>query len=403
MTTIRAVPEHVPADRVIDFNLYDFPIEGIEIQRSMKQLLDTNPAEVLWTPHNGGHWIAKSPDTVSTVFTDSDHFSSRRIVVEEGERGTPPLLPLQLDPPHHAGYRALLQQALSPKAVGRLGEKARALSIELIEGFKAKGECEFIGSFAQHLPIAIFMGIVDLPEVDRPLLTDLAEIALRGETAEERAGAIGKLAAYGMGKVLERRANPGTDLISAIASAEVDGKMIDNPTLTGMILLLLLGGLDTVASSLGFFAQFLSQNPNHRQALIEDPSLIPNATEELLRRFPIAIQSREVKVDTELGGVKMKAGEMVMLATPMDGLDDRKFVDPLRVDFHRERPGANATFGGGVHRCVGSMLARTELRIFLEEWLQRIPEFSIKPGTQPKVSARAVATLTSLELVWPVK
>lgn len=403
MTTIRAVPEHVPAERVIDFNLYDFPIEGIEIQRSMKQLLDTNPAEVLWTPHNGGHWIAKSPGTVAAAFTDSDHFSSRRIVVEEGERDTPPLLPLQLDPPHHAGYRALLQQALSPKAVGRLGEKARALSIELIEGFKAKGECEFIGSFAQHLPIAIFMGIVDLPEADRPLLTDLAEIALRGETAEERAGAIGKLAAYGMGKVLERRANPGTDLISAIANAEVDGKMIDNPTLTGMILLLLLGGLDTVASSLGFFAQFLAQNPNHRQALIEDPSLIPNATEELLRRFPIAIQSREVKVDTELGGVKMKAGEMVMLATPMDGLDDRKFVDPLRVDFHREKPGANATFGGGVHRCVGSMLARTELRIFLEEWLQRIPEFSIKPGTQPKVSARAVATLTSLELVWPVK
>lgn len=400
--TIGLVPEHVPADRIIDFDLYDFPIEGIEYQRSMKQILQTNPAEVLWSPRNGGHWIAKSPSTVVTVLTDTEHFSSRKIVVEEGDRKTPPLLPLQLDPPHHAAYRALLQQALSPKAVGQLGDKARALSIELIDGFKAKGECEFIGAFAQHLPIAIFMGIVDLPEADRQLLTDLAEIALRGDTAEERTGAIGQLAGYGMGKVLERRANPGNDLISAIAEAEVDGKPIDDATLTGMVLLLLLGGLDTVASSLGFFAQFLARNPDHRRALNDDPSLIPNATEELLRRFPIAIQAREVRADVTLAGVSMKTGDMVMLATPMDGLDDEKFADPLRVDFNRVKPGANSTFGGGVHRCVGSMLARTELRIFLEEWLKRIPEFAIKAGTQPKVSARSVATLTSLELVWPV-
>lgn len=402
-TSILAHPAHVPADRVIDFDLYDFPVAGVEYQRGMKKILESNPAEVLWSPRNGGHWIAKSPQTVATVFTDSKHFSSRRIIVEEVERTTPPLVPLQLDPPHHEGYRALLQQALSPKAVGKLGDKARALSIELIEGFKDKGECEFISAFAQHLPIAIFMGIVDLPEADRPLLTEISEIAMRGETEAERSEAVGKLVVYGMGKVAERRANPGNDLISAITRAEVNGKLIDDATLTGLILLLLLGGLDTVASTMGFIAQFLATHPEHRHALVADPSLIPNATEELLRRFPIATNAREVKADVELGGVLLKAGDMVLVATTMDGLDNSKFPDPLTVDFNRLKPGANSTFGGGVHRCVGSMLARTELRIFLEEWLQRIPDFSIKAGTNPKVSARAVATITSLELVWPVQ
>jgi cytochrome P450 len=397
-----ARPANVPADRVIDLDIYQFPIKGLEIQASLREILNANPAAVLWSPRNGGHWIVKTSETVATVLADSDHFSSRRIIVEAGERDTPPLVPLQLDPPAHAPYRALLQAALSPRAVGQLGERARELSIQLIEGFKPDGQCEFISQFAQHLPIAIFMEIVGLPASDRPLLTGISEIAMRGETAAERNEAAGKLMAYGMGKVAERRANPGNDLISTIAKAEIGGKPIDDFPLTGLILLLLLGGLDTVASTLGFFAQFLATHPEHRRQLIENPDLISNATEELLRRYAIAFLGREVKADVELGGVQLKAGEMVLIPSMMDGLDEHKFADPLTVDFNREKPGANSTFGGGVHRCVGSMLARTELRIFLEEWLKRIPDFSIKPGSTPAVAARSVATITSLELIWPV-
>lgn len=401
MTGLNA-PAHVPADRIINFDLYDFPIEGLDYQGSMREIFNSNPAQVLWTPHNGGHWIAKTHEDVATVLADSDHFSSRRIMVTAEDQERPPLVPLQLDPPHHAGYRALLQAALSPKAVGKLGDRARELSIELIEGFRKDGHCEFIGQFAQHLPIAIFMEIVGLPAEDREKLTGICETAMRGKSEDERNAAAGQLMGYGMAKVAERRANPGSDLISTIVKAEVDGKPIDDFSLTGMILLLLLGGLDTVASTLGFYAQFLATHPEHRRQLVEHPELIPNANEELLRRFPIAILAREVKADVEMGGVTMKAGDMVLAPTPMDGLDADKFGEPLSVDFNREKPGANSTFGGGVHRCVGSMLARTELRIFLEEWLKRIPDFTVKPGTSPQVSARSVATITALELEWPV-
>ncbi len=398
--TIEA-PAGVPAERIVDFDIYDFPVDGLDYQGSMRKILASRPGAVLWSPHNGGHWIVRTSDTVAKVLSDHEHFSSRRIQVESAPSERAALVPLQLDPPAHAPYRALLQHALSPKAVGQLGIRARELTIELIEGFKADGYCEFIGQFAQHLPIAIFMEIVGLPADDRLYLTSIAEIAMRGETDAERQEAIGKLMAYGMGKVAERRANPGTDLISRVVGTDVDGKPIDDAALSGLTLLLLLGGLDTVASTLGFYAQFLATHPEHRKRLQDDPDLIVNANEELLRRFPIAVLAREVKADVELDGVLLKAGEMVLVPTQMDGLDERKFADPLTVDFHREKPGANSTFGGGVHRCVGSMLARTELRIFLEEWLKRIPDFAIKPRTSPRVSARSVATITRLELVWP--
>lgn len=403
MTTHTAPrPAHVPEDRVIDFDVYRFPVDGLQYQQSMRSIFRSRPEPVLWSPRNGGHWIAATADTVSRVLADTDHFSSHRIQVLEQQSTRPPLVPLQLDPPDHAPYRALLQDALSPKAIGRLGERARALAIELIEGFRPDGGCEFIGQFAQHLPIAIFMEIVGLPAEDRLLLTEISETTLRGETDAERNDAAARLMGYGMAKIAERRANPGDDLISRLAKAEVGGRAIDDRTLAGMVLLLLLGGLDTVASMLGFYAQFFATHPGHRRQLIDHPELIANANEELLRRFPIAILAREVKADIELGGVAMKAGEMVLVPTPMDGLDETKFADPLEVDFTRDKPGANSTFGGGVHRCVGSMLARTELRIFLDEWLKRIPDFAIRPGTAPKVSARSVATITSLELVWPV-
>lgn len=392
-------PDHVPADRVVDFDIFNFPITDAEYQLGLKALNAPGMPEVLWTPHNGGHWLVTRAADINTVMTDYAHFSSRNITTPKSAPGTPPLKPLQVDPPEHMKYRLLLAGALSPKAVVPLGETARELTIALIEGFKARGECEFISEFAQHLPIAIFMKMADLPMSDRSMLLAAAEKAIRGANEVERTEGQMQVAGYGMQKVMERRANPGTDLISTIATAEIDGEPLDDMTLTGMVSLLLFAGLDTVASMLGFFARFLALNPEHRRQLRADPSLIPNAVEELLRRFPIALLAREVAEDMDFGGVALKAGDMVVVPTPLDGLDDRKFEQPLDVDFSRKAT-IHTTFGAGAHRCMGSMLARTELRIFLEEWLTRIPDFEIKSGARVEVSARSVATITSLPLVW---
>ncbi|MET0379530.1 MAG: cytochrome P450, partial [Spongiibacteraceae bacterium] len=395
-------PDYVPADRVYDFDIYNFPVENAEYQLALKKLTAPNIPEVFWTPRNGGHWLVTRSVEINKVLSDYAHFSSRTVVVPKPDRPTPPFKPLQIDPPDHVKFRNIIAGHLSPKAVTQLAETARALTIELIEGFKAKGECEFISEFAQHLPIAIFMKIVDLPESDRGMLTDWAEVAMRGETDDERVGALMQFVGYGLQKTKERRTNPGTDMFSAIAAAKIDGEYLDDDTMGGMVLLMLTAGLDTVASMLGFFALFLARHPGHRQQLIADPSLIPNATEELLRRFPIAILAREVVEDYEFAGVTLRAGDMVVMPSQLDGLDDRRFENAETVDFSRKIP-THATFGGGTHRCMGAMLARTELRIFLEEWLKRIPDFEVKPGAEASVIARTVATITSLPLVWKVR
>ncbi len=391
-------PAHVPKERVVDFDIYNFAAPAGEYQLSLKRFADTVPP-LVWTPHHGGHWLLTRADVIERMLSEFENFSSNHITVPRQPGGVPKLMPLQIDPPNHKQYQLLIAHAMSPRAVAPLADRARALAIELIEGFKDRGECEFVVDFAQHLPIAIFMQLVDLPASDRPLLTGIAEAMLRCDSPETRGEAAMKLAGYGLQKLHERRVKPGSDLISSLAQARIDGELLDDRTLSGMITLLLLAGLDTVASMLGFFARFLADHPAHRHALIEHPELIPNALEELLRRFPVAVLAREVARDVDIDGVTLKAGDMVVAPTPLAGLDGHKFNDPETVDFHRARP-MHATFGGGAHRCLGAMLARAELRVFLEEWLPRIPDFAVKPGAEIHVSARSVATLTSLPLVW---
>jgi cytochrome P450 len=169
-----------------------------------------------------------------------------------------------------------------------------------------------------------------------------------------------------------------------------------------MVTLLLFAGLDTVVSTLGFFAFFLARHPRSRAALLADPALVNNAVEELLRRYSVSVLARQVCAEVDLGGVILRPGEMVMAPIPLDGLDDGKYPDAASVDFSRKVTN-HASFGSGVHRCLGSMLARTELRIFLEEWLRRIPDFEIEPCAVIAVTASSVSTIDSLPLVWTVE
>jgi len=406
MTPLQAtadfIPPHVPESLVVDFDLYNVQVVDGDYHAGLKRLHDPGVPDIFWTPRNGGHWVATRGEDIYEIFKDSARFSSRQLVVPRHRNPPVPLPPIFLDPPEQAKYRSLFAPALSPKAVSPLGEGARALAIELIEGFYAKGECEFVGDFAQHLPIGIFMKMVDVPAGDRAKLLHWADQQVRPSSEEERESSFHSLFAYAGQKVAERRANPGSDLISQLTKAQVDGAPITVEALTPMIFLLLVGGLDTVASAMGFAASFLARSPAHRRELVEHPERIPNAVEELLRRFPVVNQGRLVVSDIDYKGVAMRAGDQIILPTTLHGLDERKFDDPLAVDFSRPTP-IHSTFGNGAHRCPGSLLARTELKIFLEEWLKRIPDFRVKPGETPGVRAGVNATIYSLPLVWEVR
>jgi len=181
--------------------------------------------------------------------------------------------------------------------------------------------------------------------------------------------------------------------------AQVDGQLLSDEVVANVVTLLLTAGLDTVVAMLGFFVRFLALNPAHRRQLIEEPACIQPAVEELLRRFAIVTLAREVTCDVEIRGIGLKRGDMISVPTILANLDEDAFDDPLSVNFRR-RTIPHLTFGGGPHRCMGAMLARTELQIFLQEWLARIPDFSIRPDFDVKVRSRVVTTIPALPLVW---
>jgi cytochrome P450 len=163
---------------------------------------------------------------------------------------------------------------------------------------------------------------------------------------------------------------------------------------------ILFGGLDTVASTLGFIANFMANSPAHRRQLIEDPTLIDNAVEELMRRFPPSATARTMSRDYEYKGVSFRQGEKVYISPLLAGLDDRRYPNAWDVDFHRKDVLHNS-FGTGPHRCPGSMLARLEMRLFLQEWLARIPDFSVRTAEPVVFGAGQVNCVERLVLTWP--
>jgi len=197
--------------------------------------------------------------------------------------------------------------------------------------------------------------------------------------------------------VEDRRAHPRNDLLGQLIAGKIEGRPINDEELRGTCTLLLGGGLDTVASMLGFIARFLATHPEHRRQLVEQPKLVPRAVDELIRRHGVANTARLVTRDFEFQGVPLREGDMIQIPNCLYGLDEARVDDPLRVDFNRPTPIPSAAFGNGPHRCPGMALARLEIRLFLEEWLPRIPDFHIKAGTIP---VAAVATTNSMRELW---
>ena len=396
------VPAHVPPERVHDVDLYNLPGASKDVHLAWKRVQDELP-DVFFTPRYGGYWVVTRAELLDQLWPDHERLSSSDGAIGIPRAlGTPAQLPIESDPPMHRFFRRPLDMALSPKAVQSLTDRARSLAIELIEGFRARGECEFVKDFAAHLPMEIFLSIVDLPSDDREWLISKAEIMTRGGDVALKQKTLGEVFGYLESWIDRRIKEPGTDLISRIVQLQVEDRPITRQEALSECALVLFGGLDTVAGSMSFVARFLATHPRERQLLIDHPEQIGAAIDELLRRFSIPTVGRRLAQDVTLDGVTMKAGDYLQLTTCFHGLDERRWPDPLVVDFQRPIAGNSMTFGKGVHKCPGANLARNELRVYLEEWLKRIPEFSIRPGESPVTATGAVAGVLYLPLVWPV-
>ena len=399
MTPRAQQPVHVPDELVVDFDYHDIAGADDDVQRAWLDAVVGPGKELFWTPHNGGHWVLTQPEDIETVQRDYDRFSNRNYQIPKTPRRYRPL-PLGADPPEHRGYRALIAPAFSPRAVRDLSAKARALTIDLVGDLAPAGYCEFVSDFAKVLPIVVFLGIMDLPEEDREVLTPFAEAFVRGRTVEDRTIAAGQMADYLETWIDRRSADPGDDLLSHVAQSNVAGRAITRDEIFGLAILVMNGGLDTVATMLTMAMRHLALHDESRRRLVSEPQLIPHAVEELIRRHGIVANAREVVHDITFRGVELKAGDMVQIPTMIHGLSDETVDRPLEVDFDRPQPIPHANFGNGVHKCPGANLARQEMTIALQEWLARIPEFRMRRGSAGNAVTGSVSTLLSLELEW---
>jgi cytochrome P450 len=374
-------PPHVPAGLERAFDLYAFPGSAEDVHRAMYDLQQTMP-EIFWTPYNGGHWVATRASDIIEMQLDHKHFSHSKTALPPMPAETPPVIPIELDPPGHADYRRPLMQLLRPGIVAELDAKVRQVAIDAIEALLPVGECEFVGQFSR--------------------LVSVADSVVRSNSVEDRTEAFRKMAEYLAPVIDERRASPGSDLLSAVVNVEVEGLRIDVSEASSYASLVLFAGLDTVASMLGFIALFLAQHPQHRRQLIariDDKEFLRRAIEELIRRHSLSSTARTIAEDYEYKNLQFKAGEKILPIGVLIGLDQDLNPDPLTVDFDREKP-VHGVFGNGPHACPGASLARREIRIFLEEWLARIPDFSVKPGTRPEMATGMISSIHRLELVF---
>jgi len=392
------IPAHVPPDCCVDFDFMN-PVGGDSDVTLAWQRLQAGP-DMVWTPRHGGHWIATRADVIEKIQRDSEHFSHRDVTLPVGTKPFQ-LLPLEADPPEHHAYRITVMPWFTPAVVKSLEANARRLAIELIESVYAKGACEFVGECAQKFPIGMFLNLVDLPMSDSPKLLRYTQYAARGNMFVRLKGMLSMHAYLGQ-KSAERSRNPGDDLISKLVNAQSKGRRFNERELHGMLSVLIFGGLDTVAAMLSFSMRFLAEHPEERQLLIDHPELIANAVDELIRRHGVTNTCRIVTQDYDLNGFALKAGDIVQVPNALFGLDERRFPDPLRVDFKRASPIRHAAFGNGSHRCVGANLALMELRVFLEEWLPRIPAFHIDPKDRVITASGLVNAVEHLPLEWEV-
>jgi len=395
------VPDHVPRDLVVDYH-YDAQPGFAEDPQGRTAQACQGRRVIYTTDLTDGRpgWMVHQYEDVRAVYQDAEAFSSRKVANHQGLIGANwDMVPLELDGERHRQFRNLLNPLFAPARVNAMEAAIRDLAVSLIEAFRAKGECEFMEDFARRYPIAIFLKLMELPLEMRSTFLEWEYEVLHAKDLAARRDGMLKIIGYLEGVIAERRKTPGDDLISFAVTARIDGELLSEDEVMGLVFMLYNGGLDTVVATLGFMFKYLASHPEQRRVLIENPALLPDAIEEMLRAFAPVNSNRLVTRDMEFAGVQMKQGDRVWVTIVGANRDPQEFADPNELDFHRQ-PNRHLTFAAGPHRCIGSHLARRELKIAIEEWLARIPDFSIRAGAVIPAHAGGVWGIENLPLVW---
>jgi cytochrome P450 len=388
-----ATGAEAPAELVVDFDVYDptLTIPEDRMQARVAELAEIGP--VVYTARYGGHWVVTHFDEVREVLADPATFSSYPNNLVDAGMGK--FIPLELDGPEHLAYRNVLQPLFNPSRMKPIEDEIRTISNELIDEFIERGECDFVAEFAHELPARVFLALMGWPLEDAPLFSEATRAALMGkpggteeESAQVRQEAAMKMFGYFMNVIADRRGKPveGGDVTTAVVNTptELNGeqKNLSDEELCRLLFLVLIAGMHTTKGSLAWGVQYLSENPDARTRVVEDPSLLPTAIEEVLRLEAAVLPGRSCTRDVELGGVQLHEGDQLLLAYCGANRDASHFPDPDQFRLDRET-NDHFSFSGGPHRCIGRHLARRELRIAFEEIHRRMPDYKLDPEHPP--------------------
>ncbi|MFG1708835.1 cytochrome P450 [Nonomuraea sp. M3C6] len=335
------------------------------------------------TDRFGGAWLPTRYEDVSAIAYDTEHFTSRAIIVsnvrppkEMAPVGGAP--PISSDPPFHHDARKLLLPAFTKTTVAKQEPATRAFCHSLIDAFEGRDVVDAAREYAKHIPMRVIADMLGFPQEDSPKFGAFVENALENINAsnEERIERFTKLSDYLLAQIRDHIDHPRDDLTTYLLNAELHGQKLEPTHVLGTINLLLIAGIDTTWSAIGASLWHLAKTPEHRERLVAERGLLPTAMEEFLRAYAPVTMARLVKEDMHWNGVDMKGDDWVLLPFPAANRDPAQFdrADEVIIDREVNR---HAAFGLGIHRCVGSHLARMELRVALEVWLERIPSFTL--------------------------
>jgi cytochrome P450 len=334
------------------------------------------------TERYGGAWLPVKHDTVAAIAHDTDRFTSQSILVTEGRPLAPAPIgiapPISSDPPFHHGARRLILPAFAPQAIAPLEPFTRAYCHELLDAVEGKEVVDGAADYAQHIPTRVIAKMLGFPPEDADTFRMFVHDGLERVDlpVEERIQNFAKLDEYIGAQIDDHVANPRDDLTTYLLEVEMDGQRLERDHVGGTVVLLLLAGIDTTWSAIGASLWHLAQNPQDLQRLHDEPAIWPFAIEELLRAYAPVTMARLVKEDMVYEGCPMKKDDWVLLPFPAANRDPSEFdrADEVILDRTVNR---HAAFGLGIHRCAGSNLARMELRVALEVFLERIPRFTL--------------------------
>jgi len=365
----------------------------------------------------GGSWMPTRYEDLFNIARDTEHFSSRDVLVaaiqpppedapEDQEAftqynvGAPPITS---DPPVHTWARKLLLPPFSATAVAKWEQETRELCAELVDGFVKAGRADGAADYAQQIPPRVIASMLGIPKEMAGTFTEwvrgflelgLTDPELRNQSALS-------IFTYLNEAIQEHKANPGRDdLIGYLLSATVDGAPVPEPHVLGTCFLIMVAGIDTTWSSIGSAIWHLAQHPEDRARLIAEPDLMPNAIEELLRAYSPVTMARYVASDVEYAGCPMSEGDKVLMNFPAANRDPSVFEHPDQVILDREK-NPHIAFGVGIHRCAGSNLARMEMRVSIEEWLKRIPDYRLEDPENVTWAGGQVRGPRKMPVVWP--